>query len=82
MLDTNNEEFLHARHNVRLMEEQAERFRRRKVLTGEWTEAESAGKLQQYIEEMEEENNNMPDTKTYIRDLTRTLNELELNHKT
>ena len=45
MLDTNNEEFLHARHNVRLMEEQAERFRRRKVLTGEWTEAESRDKL-------------------------------------
>lgn len=50
MLDTNNEEFLHARHNVRLMEEQAERFRRRKVLTGEWTEAESVDKLHQYIE--------------------------------
>ena len=45
MLDTNNEQFLNARHDVRLKEEQAERFRRKKVLTGEWTEAESRDKL-------------------------------------
>ena len=40
-LDTNNEEFLAARHRARLSEEWAERIRRQKVLSQEWTEAES-----------------------------------------
>ena len=44
-LDTNNEEFLATRHQVRLVEETAEKIRRRKVLENEWTEAESKGQV-------------------------------------
>ena len=40
-LDTNNEEFLGMRHEVRLLEEAAEKIRRTKVISGEWNESES-----------------------------------------
>jgi len=45
MLDTNNEEFLNNRQQVRLMQETAEKIRRQKVISREWKESESHDKL-------------------------------------
>ena len=62
-LDTNNEEFLAARHRARLSEEWAERIRRQKVLSQEWTEAESRARLQEYLNDVEDKVVNGKDLK-------------------
>ena len=47
--DSNDEQFLADRHQVRLLEETAEKIRRTKVISGEWSEAESRSNLSAYL---------------------------------
>lgn len=70
-LDTQNEEFLNTRHQVRLLEEYVEKMRRRKVLSGEWTEAESRAKLQAYLDEVEQREFELPPLYQRKRDLNK-----------
>lgn len=67
-LDGNNEEFLEARHRARLMQEYVEKVRRQKVITGEWSEAESAQKLSNWISDKTDEYQNGPCRKQFERD--------------
>lgn len=67
-LDNQNEEFLNARHQARLMEEYTERIRRQKVLSGEWSEAESHQKLQAYLDDIEQIQLNSKDLRQRRRD--------------
>lgn len=41
VLDVNNQEFLENRQQIRLMQEEAEKIRRQKVMSGEWPESQS-----------------------------------------
>ena len=70
-LDTNNEEFLATRHQVRLVEETAEKIRRRKVLENEWTEAESKGKLAEYLDQLNEKWMNGKEWRQKKRDMAK-----------
>ena len=63
VLDSTNQEFLNARHTVRLIEEAAEQVRRRKVISKEWKESESRNDLQEWLNDMEDGIRNGPEKK-------------------
>ena len=49
------EEFINIRDNIRLIEENIEKYRRLQVRKGEWTEEESKARLQEWLQKHEEE---------------------------
>ena len=54
VLDVNNQEFLENRQQIRLMQEEVEKIRRQKVMSGEWPESQSHQLLQNWLDEEEE----------------------------
>ena len=49
IMDVNNKEFLENRQRARLSAEIAEKVRRQKVLSGDWSESESHTKIQEML---------------------------------
>ena len=77
--DSNDEQFLADRHQVRLLEETAEKIRRTKVISGEWSEAESRSNLSAYLANQEEEFLAGPDYYQYKRDFKKMMYEMKQN---
>ena len=67
------------RHQVRLQQEWAEKTRRQKVITGEWTEAESRGKLANYLADLRDQYESAPSRRQQKREIDRFMQKMKLN---
>lgn len=64
---------------MRLQQEWAEKTRRQKVITGEWTEAESRGKLANYLADLRDEYESAPSRRQQKREIDRFMQKMKLN---
>lgn len=64
---------------MRLQQEWAEKTRRQKVITGEWTEAESRGKLANYLADLRDQCESVPSRRQQKREIDRFMQKMKLN---
>lgn len=66
--DLSKHQFLDHRDNIRLIEENIEKYRRRQVLDGQWTEEESQDRTKEWLTKMMEESTPSTIRKVIYRD--------------
>ncbi len=82
VLDVNNQEFLENRQQIRLMQEEVEKIRRQKVMSGEWPESQSHQLLQNWLDEEEEKWIVGKDPNQIVRDYRGYMAQMKANMST